>query len=352
MSYSWISHYLALISCIALIAYSEQCHAEEYQTPFTLVEYNCENLFDCIHDTLKNDYEFLPDAEHHWTRGRYWQKLNNIGRVIQQCGEDMSKPSDKLRASNAYAYHLPDIVVLCEVENDSTMFMLTRASMLKGAGYRYVMTNSPDHRGIDVALLYNPLTFRLTDHHSIRITPPKKEMMPTRDILYTKGAARSGDTLHILAVHAPSRSGGEIVSEPYRLAVSQRIIQTVDSIRQQSPEAYIVIAGDFNDYSRNNSLKLLVNNSLYEASASAVGFNHKHTTVTGTYKFGGEWNSLDHIFLSEPLNNKVKSCYILDNEWLLEKDSQGGYKPFRTFRGPIYNKGISDHLPLVLHLEL
>ena len=350
--YKMSTHHIIRQLCLLTILSAGTCRAEDYHVPFTFVEYNCENLFDCVHDSLKNDHEFMPDAERHWTFSRYWKKLNNIGRVIQQCGENMREPADKLRTSNAYAYHLPDLVALCEVENDSTMLMLTHASMLKGAGYRYVMTNSPDHRGIDVALLYNPLTFRLTEHHSIRISPPEKGMMPTRDLLYAKGAARSGDTLHIIAVHAPSRSGGQVASEPYRLTVAQRIIQTVDSIRSEAPQACIIIAGDFNDYSRDKSLRLIGNDSLYEVSESAVGFNHSITDVTGTYKYGGEWNSLDHIFLSRQLNDRVKNCYILDNEWMLEKDSQGGYKPFRTFRGPLYNKGVSDHLPLVLHLEL
>ena len=138
--------------------------AKKRSTPLMFVEYNCENLFDCHDDSLKNDQEFLPESKRQWTFGRYWKKVNDIGRVIQQCGETPGDEED---------YHLPDLVSLCEVENDSALLMLTQRSILKGAGYKYVMTDSPDLRGIDVALLYNPLTFRLVDSHSLRIRTPE-----------------------------------------------------------------------------------------------------------------------------------------------------------------------------------
>ena len=119
----------------------------EAQTRLTIVELNTENLFDTRHDTLKNDYEFLPDSPRHWTRTKYWQKLNRIGQTIIACGEDSS------------GWTLPDIVGLCEVENDSVLFDLTRRSLLRKARYEYVMTASNDARGIDVALLYSPFSF-------------------------------------------------------------------------------------------------------------------------------------------------------------------------------------------------
>ena len=100
---------------------------------FTLVELNCENLFDTEHDSLKQDMEFTPRSDHHWTRTRYWRKLNHISKEIIAMGED-----------SVNGWQLPDLVALCEVENDSVMHDLTRRSLLRGAGYQYVMTNSPD----------------------------------------------------------------------------------------------------------------------------------------------------------------------------------------------------------------
>ena len=113
--------------------------------PFTLVELNCENLFDCKDDSLHNDNEWLPDAIRRWTHKRYWQKLNNIGQEIIACGE-----------TEGGAWALPDLVALCEVENDSVLFDLSRRSLLRKAGYDYVMTCSPDERGIDVAAIHLP----------------------------------------------------------------------------------------------------------------------------------------------------------------------------------------------------
>lgn len=305
---------------------------------FTIVSYNCENLFDCRHDSLKNDTEFLPNSSHHWDFGRYWKKLNNIGRVIQQCGSATS--------SNAT---LPDIVALLEVENDSTLFMLTKRSMLKGAGYKYVMTNSPDVRGIDVAVIYNPLTFRLEKSYSIR---PDIENVKTRDILYVSGVMRARDTLHIFVVHAPSRRNGKSATEGYRMYVEQRMMQSVDSIRNVNPDAKIVLVGDFNDYSNDKALKDIVSRGFVEISNGIRGLNYNKTKVSGTYKYQGVWNSLDHIFLSTAAQHQVERCFIYDAAWLLEDDNQGGYKPFRTYLGPKYHEGISDHLPVVLQLKL
>ena len=301
---------------------------------FTIISYNCENLFDCRHDSLKNDTEFLPTSQRHWTFTRYWEKLNNLGRVIQQCGSESS---------------LPDVAALLEVENDSTLIMLTRASLLKGAGYKYVMTNSPDARGIDIAIVYNPLTFRLLTSYAIR---PQIENLLTRDILYAKGVARARDTLHIFAVHAPSRRNGQGATEPLRMQVMRRLMQSVDSIRDISPDAKIILLGDFNDYSHNRALKEIAKNGFTEVSRGIKGLNYDQTKVKGTYKYQGRWNSLDHIFLSEKMMGQVRGCFIYDAQWLLEEDAQGGYKPFRTYLGPIYHKGVSDHLPIVLQLEL
>ena len=301
---------------------------------FTIISYNCENLFDCRHDSLKNDTEFLPTSQRHWTFNRYWEKLNNLGRVIQQCGSESS---------------LPDVAALLEVENDSTLIMLTKASLLKGAGYRYVMTDSPDARGIDVAIIYNPLTFKLESSYAIR---PQIDNILTRDILYAKGIARARDTLHIFAVHAPSRRNGQGATEPLRMQVMRRLMQSVDSIRDTSPDAKIILLGDFNDYSHNRALKEIAKNGFTEVSRGIKGLNYDQTKVKGTYKYQGRWNSLDHIFLSDRVMGQVRGCFIYDAQWLLEEDAQGGYKPFRTYLGPIYHKGVSDHLPIVLQLEL
>lgn len=302
---------------------------------FTLVELNCENLFDTEHDSLKQDMEFTPGSDHHWTRTRYWRKLNHISKEIIAMGED-----------SVNGWQLPDLVALCEVENDSVMYDLTRRSLLRGAGYQYVMTESPDVRGIDVALLYNPFTFHLLRHYSLRVTPVKG-MRPTRDILYACGVTLNNDTLHVFTLHAPSRSGGERPTRPHRMAMARRLAMAIDSIRTLHEKAQIIIAGDFNDYDDGPTLEYLSSVGLINVSAKAKGSHG----AKGTYRYRGEWRSLDHILCSPRLAGKVTECFIGDPPFLLEEEPKyGGYRPRRTYQGPKYQPGYSDHLPLVVRI--
>lgn len=332
------------------------------QSPFTVVSYNCENLFDCKHDSLKNDEEFLPGGNRAWSNNRLWKKVNDIGRAIHQCGEGTTLPPDTTSnttftrlpsESAAYLHwHQPDIVALIEVENDSVMRLLTRRSMLKNSRYSYIITNSDDNRGVDVALMYNPQTFKVVHHHSIKpILAPKQR--PTRDILYVKGYTRSDDTLHIFVIHAPSRSGGQVHTNDYRVSIARQLTTALDSIHSDIASSgadiahnHFLIMGDFNDYSHNTSLRILTDYGLTEISKDAKGIKHPHQ-VLGTYKYGGKWESLDHIFVSMPLKRKTSHCHILDNNWLLQKDALGGLRPFRTYLGEKYHGGVSDHLPIV-----
>mgnify|MGYP002521493942 CR=1 FL=1 len=307
---------------------------------FTFVEYNVENLFDTVHDEGKQDTEFLPASPHHWTPRRYWRKLDHVCQALVACGGTT--------ADDAADGRLPDMAVLTEVENDSVMRDLTRRSPLRAARYDYVMTCSPDVRGIDVALVYSPFAFRLLNSHSVRVHPLNGQR-PTRDILYASGMVMSGDTLHVVAVHAPSRSGGEAQTRPYRLRVAERVCQMVDSIRETSDNPLIIIAGDFNDYSTDESLKLIESHGLTEVSLGAIGTNG----AKGTYRYKGEWGSLDHIFCSATLARRLTGCRVNDARFLLEEDKKyGGAKPHRTYLGPRYLGGFSDHLPLVATFRL
>ena len=293
----------------------------------TFMELNCENLFDTRHDSLKNDLEFLPDGSYKWTPYRYWAKLNHLGQEIV-----------------AQSDPVPDFVAMCEVENDSVMFDLTKRSLLRNAGYEYVMTSSPDERGIDVALLYQPASFALLHSHSIRIKP-LPDTRPTRDILYASGLLITGDTLHIFVVHAPSRRGGEQVSRPYRLLVASQLAEAVDSVYAISRDAKIIIAGDFNDYADSPALQYLYEHHLINISSDAQGSHG----AKATYRWHGEWRSLDQILCSPSLAARKQSSVIGDLPFLLEDDEKyGGKKPYRTYLGPRYLGGYSDHLPLVV----
>lgn len=302
----------------------------------TFVELNCENLFDTRHDSLRNDTEFLPDGSYHWTPWRYWRKVNRVAQTVLACtGDTVGAP-------------MPDLVALCEVENDSVMFDLTRRSLLRGAGYEYIMTDSPDRRGIDVALMYSPFAFAPVSHRSVTVTPPAG-FEPTRDILYVCGRIVGGDTLHVIVAHLPSRRGGERQSRPLRKAAAACIAHLVDSVMSVSPQADIIVAGDMNEYSGSAILSRLCANALRDVSEHATGTHG----AKATYRYQGRWGSLDHILASHDLAAGVERCYVVDLPFLLEEDTKyGGVKPKRNYYGPIYHDGFSDHLPLVAIFRL
>ena len=294
----------------------------------TLVELNCENMFDCQHDSLKDDVEWMPEGKRKWTPARYWRKLNHIGQEILSCQQE----------------GVPDLVALVEVENDSCLFDLTRRSLLRGAGYEYLMTQSPDVRGIDVALLYQPMTFRPICYDYLDV-PPLEGMRPTRDILYVKGETLKGDTLHIFVVHAPSRFGGEKHSRPNRQIVADRVMGVV---RQLSAEAKVIIVGDFNDGATDAALRFMENGGIHNVTAKATGAHG----AKATYRYQGVWQSIDHVFVSTALVDCVDKAFINDAPFLLEEDKKyGGVKPLRTFNGYRYQRGFSDHLPLVVRFK-
>ena len=323
--------WLCVASCLSVLAQSRasaRC--------FRVMEYNVENLFDCEHDTLKDDLQFTPSGSYEWTPGKYWRKLNAVARGIV------------LGATQDDEFHVPDIIGLCEVENDSVLHSLTRRSLLRGAGYEYVMTNSPDNRGIDVALLYQPLTFKLLNHYSLRIDTIA-DMRPTRDILYVKGETFLGE-LNVFMVHFPSRSRGERATRPFRQEAMNRLCQSLDSICRQEPEAKILIMGDFNDYSDDKTLRQLHERSFVEVtSPERISFP---PGIKGTYRYQGLWGSLDHVFVSASLLSSFRSSAIASHPSLVEYDSKyGGMRPYRFFRGPTIYGGYSDHLPILVEFS-
>ena len=319
------------------------------QEPFRVMFWNVENLFDTKDDAQKSDEEFLPDATRHWTPSRYHDKLKKLAKTIVASGEE----------------RVPDLVGLCEVENDSCLRDLTRRSPLREAGYRYVMTHSPDKRGIDVALLYQRGSFKLIRQESIRIPHRQARREPTRDILYVSGRILSGDTLDVMVCHFPSRGGGEAKTEPYRLLVAEVLRRTADSLMQVRQHPYLIIMGDFNDYPSNKSLRKVL-------CGKGDLVNLMEGMKKGTYRYRAEWGIFDQFIVSRNMQAKnknaftknkyakakkenasvfVKNVQILRHPFLLEEDDKyGGQKPFRTYNGMKYMGGYSDHLPIALDL--
>lgn len=309
---------------------------------FTFVELNCENFFDTVSNPNKNDDEYTATGARRWNKPRYYEKLYNIGKEIMSCAD---RPDLKNEGRMA------DMVALCEVENDTVLTALTKHSMLRSYGYEYLITDSPDERGINVALMYNPNAFKLINSRSIHVDLPNKS--PTRDILYAKGIIINNDTLHVFVVHAPSRRGGEKASRNLRIAVSRTLVSTIDSLRSTfsvttipKPQNHIIVTGDFNDYGNVPALNIINNAGLIDLTKDITPF-YKDYKCTGTYYFNYEWNMLDHIFISPTLSPYLTDAKINNNPKLLEENDIQEFIPKRSYRNYKYNHGFSDHLPLV-----
>lgn len=309
--------------------------------------YNVENLFDTRNDSLKEDDQFLPEGFMRWTPYRYWEKLRNLTRVITAVGE----------------MYAPALVGLCEVENDSVLFDLTKRSPLRVQGYEYLLTHSPDERGIDVALLYQPHQFRLLQTGEYEISFRQRRRKPTRNILHVVGEVISGDTIDLFVCHFPSRSEGKRETEPARIDAAALLRGKCDSLFTLRNHAHIVIMGDFNDQPNDKSLSRVLaakridgqpdRNLLYNLFQQMAP-----SQEYGTCKYQGRWELLDQFVVSGNLlmresNIRVSSegAKIFRAPFLLEEDERHyGMKPFRTSLGPRYLGGFSDHLPIYMDL--
>jgi endonuclease/exonuclease/phosphatase family metal-dependent hydrolase len=311
--------------------------------------YNVENLFDTEDDPVLDDQEFLPGSDKQWTRSRYFDKLDKIAKVIRDVGGD--------------AY--PALVGLCEIENRRTLEDLIGKTSLKDQGYSILHKDSPDERGIDVALLYRQAIFKLIDSEFIPVRFPADPKNPTRDILYAKGIFAGDDTVHLFVGHWPSRSAGEAETRPLRLFVAETIRNRTETILARSANAKIIITGDFNDEPEDLSvvagLRALLSFAtpsparLYDLTAGL-----KKGKPGGSYKYKGTWQRLDHMVVSGGLLSQGSGLFlnpadidVLHKDYLLEADETFmGLKPKRTYNGPVYNGGYSDHLPVFVTLRV
>ena len=287
-----------------------------------IVSYNVENLFHPKHDSVaidsawieKDDIEWTADGKRHWSYTRYYRKVENIARVLTNIGE----------------WDGVDIVGLQEVENALCVKRLCYT--LRPGEYDFVHYESPDKRGIDVALIYKKARVDTLRTRAIRV-PLGEET--TRDILYVCAAVDKKDTLHLFVCHLPSQRGGAAESEWKRDQAKSVLQKAVDSVYAISPQAKIVVMGDMNSAPKED-LKGLKNR--------AHGLN-------GTHKYQGQWTCLDQFYTSAALDS-ISDLRIYDAEWIQEPDEKYlGLKPKRTYNGYHYQNGYSDHLPIMLNIR-
>lgn len=276
----------------------------------TIMSYNVENFFFPETDSLNPDFEYTPNGSRRWTYTRFHYKAEQIARVI------------------ANANH-PQIVCLNEIEDDNCLKTLCRK--MPHYPYKFIHFDSPDKRGIDVAILYDSTHFQLRQTHNYRVPIPETS---TRDILYAQL-----NNLHLIACHLPSQLGGAKASQYKRDSAKHVIAHIVDSILRIDTLAQIIVCGDMN-MAPTEDLPPLHNMMLQMAKKGQ-----------GTHKYKNQWTCLDQFYVSEPLNN-CSTPEIFAPEWLQEEDRRFlGLKPKRTFIGFRYSRsGFSDHLPILLHI--
>ncbi len=335
------------ISCVVGLIFGTGLSAQQKkQTPAAIMFFNVENFFDPLNDPSTQDEDFTPEGKNHWTWGKLKIKRDGIAKTIIAAGRGEA----------------PLLVGLCEVENRLVLNQLIRETPLAKLNYGIVHRESPDPRGIDVALLYRKDYFNVLQQRFYKVYYESGSAR-TREILYAKGVWNSLDTFHIFVNHWPSKLGGAKQSEPRRMRAAETLRVVVDSIFATNSRANIMILGDFNDTPDSppvneglRSLRVsdtLCSNCLYNLMLPLSERGE------GSLKYRGEWELIDLFFVSGNLLNRKEPIFIEPKEitifhapFLLEPDERyGGEQPKRTFIGPKYHGGISDHLPVLMTLK-
>ncbi len=308
--------------------------------------YNTENLYDTINDPLKDDEEFLPGAARQWNTVRYEKKLSNLAKVITTGGNT-----------------IPTLLGLCEIENEQVLKDLIATPEMLPGNFGYVHYDSPDERGIDVALLYNKTAFMPIRSENLRVDLHADTVDYTRDILLVTGTINiSGkkEPLHIFVNHWPSRSEGEEVSAPKRAAAASVLKRAIDSLFVVYKSPNIIIMGDFNDTPYDKSIQQILGAGEYKDPVAEGSLSDlmalKQKGGEGSYNYKGNWQALDQFIVSEGLlDNKkleidVPSVQFVKKTWMLYHSDKYGDSPDRTFAGTKYIGAYSDHLPIYMEL--
>ena len=310
--------------------------------------YNVENLFHPSDDSLTADEAFTPTGSYHWSYAKYFRKISNVAKVLIAMGRG----------------HPPAVVGLAEIECEQVLKDLCYRSPLRKFGYRYVHHDSPDRRGVDVALLYRDSLVTVVRERALPVVFAFDPQARTRDLLYVCLRFPEGDSLHVIVNHWTSRYGGYAATVPKRNACADVARACVDTLLATDPQAHILLMGDFNDYPTNESMeqhlrarRYSLDNVLDTLFNLMYGFE-KEPNV-GSHKHEDFWGCLDQMVVSRALlfgTNGMcimgREAHIFQDDFLLVPDEKyGGVKNFRTFLGPRYVGGFSDHLPVFIEIS-
>ncbi len=314
----------------------------------SILFYNVENLFDTINDPLTLDDDRTPEGKYRWTKERYETKLDRIAKVV----EDF-----KINGMSA----IPDLIGLCEIENVFVLQDLVNHSRMRPMGFEIIHHDSPDKRGIDVAMLYRgdsfmPVAFQ---KHHLKIRNENFYTESTRDQLVVKGFLDE-EEVYLIIVHWPSRRGGTQISNPRRIAAAQLTRKILDSINRLGQDSNIIIMGDFNDNPTDISVRKGITNYRRTHTAdSALFYNPMEILYRkglGSLAYRDQWSLFDQIIISEKLRSGSKGNYrfwkagIVYKNYLMTRNGRYKGYPLRTYAGGTYTGGFSDHLPVYLLL--
>ena len=316
----------------------------------TVAFYNVENLFDTIDDPEKKDDDYAKGGKNKFTASQYKHKIENIARVISNLGFDMTHTS-------------PVILGLAEIENRQVLEDLTRAGPIRDQQYRFIHYDSPDIRGIDVALMYRPDIFAPIHQENIelRIWNETGARIYTRDLLWVSGIM-DNEVIHILVNHWPSRRGGKIRSEPKRMKAAYVVREVVKKILAEQDDAKIIIMGDFNDDPIDKSIiKGLIGSRTRQSNDTIPLFNpmeklYRKGLNTLAYRDG--LNLFDQMILSKTFRGEFLSSQgftlymagIYNPEYITKNNGKYKGYPFRSFENNRFVGGFSDHFPVYLYL--
>jgi exonuclease III len=317
----------------------------EAQTKYSIVFYNVENLFDTWDDPETADEEFTPRNERHWTKDRFEKKIKLIYKTLITAGNGQC----------------PDIIGLAEIENLWVIEQLITKTPLNKAPYGIIHKVSPDPRGIDVALLYRKDRIKPIDYEHISVSSQGKYDFVSRDILHFT-AELGKEQIHFFVNHWPSRSSGYIETKEKRDITAQILRSCIDSLLTKNIATNIILMGDFNAAPKEKCLTSILKALPYPGNKNPLWLINLSTLWTkyadGTIRNGGQWEIFDQIICSYnlltncALKVETEKPGICNFDFLLEPNpTYLGNKPFRTYLGPIYHGGISDHLPVKICLS-
>lgn len=338
-----------LIAFCFLLTFTNYAQEKRKFKVHTIAFYNVENLFDTINDTQKFD-EASPIMEMKFDReATYKKKVKNMARVISEIGADVSKNS-------------PAIIGIAEVENREVIEDLANDDALYGKDYGIVHFDSPDARGIDVALMYQKALFMPIDvsKHELKIYDDNtRKRVYTRDQLLVSGKLE-GELIHVIVSHWPSRSGGEARSRPKRIAAAKLNKRIIDSLQATDPYAKIFSMGDFNDDPTNSSLKDVLKTEKNKEDVKLKGI---YNPMEGFFRKGlgsnayrDAWSLFDQILITKPLLETDYSSFRFYKAGIFNKlyltNKEGRYKgyPLRSFADGGFTNGFSDHFPVYVHV--